>query len=121
MATTDYYDNRIVSTVDAAAVTLFTAPTSYGPSGVRLLYDFEAAITWIGGSVTAGLYVASWITGGATFSATISAAGFKAAAAGYGYTTGVISPDLNTAVTVQVTTLTGTATILVKSVFSRML
>lgn len=116
---TDYYDRRIVATgtVDAGGVTFFTTPIS-GPN-LGLTYDYNLAVTWVGGSVTAGNYILGWVTQTATFTATVTAAGMKAVAGGYSTLGGCITPDYNTAVTLSCGTITGTATILVSAIFSR--
>lgn len=115
MMTSDAYDHRVgLAAADGSAITILTT------SVTGAVYDVSQTIHYVSGSVTSGLYVVGWTSGGLSFTSTVSLANIKVA--GSGGSAYAILPDVNTAITVQLTTLTGSvAVVSVASTISRVL
>lgn len=92
-------DNRLaVAAVDGAAITLYT--TVNGTSAFEVTYRIFGEA----GTVTSGIYTLKWTEGGVTMTKTLSITAVDTEA----HDTVPIQPDNGTAITVQLTTLTGT-------------
>ena len=95
-------DNRVgVSSTDGSAKTIFTTPSTAAP----LLYRLMARVFGRSGTITAATYVVKWTEGGVAISKSLSISAVDTDAD----LSILIQPDVNTAVTVQLTTLTGTS------------
>ena len=93
-------DNRTgLTAVDSAAKTLYTT-TAAGQ-----VYEVTARILGTGGTITSGVYTIGWTEGGVarTASVSVTATGTLASAVF------LLQPDSGTAITAQLTTLSGTS------------
>jgi len=103
MAGTDWFDNRhALTSTDSTALTLIPATAITSPNEV---WDIDLTIHGYSGTVSSGKYVMGWTSNAATQTATVSITGVTQNAP----LAVPCLPDMNTAVTVQLTTLTGTS------------
>ncbi|MGI0131334.1 MAG: hypothetical protein ACREEC_14480, partial [Thermoplasmata archaeon] len=93
-------DNRLLVTVtDGAALTIYTT------TGATQLYRLMARVFGASGTVSAASYVVTWTEGGAKITKTLSISAVDTDAD----LSILIQPDTGTAITAQLTVLTGTA------------
>ena len=98
-------DNRTLLTgTDASAITLYTTPAT--PPFTPQAFELSISIKGVAGTISSAIYTVVWTENGVTFTKTASITS-EGTIANASY---VIQPDPNTAITAQVTTLSGTGT-----------
>ena len=88
-----------LTAADASATTLYTT-TAAGQ-----VYEVAARILGTGGTITSGVYTVGWTEGGTARTATVSITGAGTLASAVF----LLQPDSGTAITGQLTTLSGTS------------